>query len=771
MATKKNKKLKIIILIIISLILLPIVGGGIFVLSVVTADDYVRFDESKMPKLTRALNTLTIFDDENQLMNTEFLAELDVNALSDDTINAFLVTEDKRFFKHKGVDLKRIIGATINNVKHGGFKEGASTLTQQLAKNVFLTNEKSLKRKINEVDLARQIEKRYSKNEILTFYLDTVYFGSGAYGLNSAAEKFFGKNPYELTVAQSAALAGILKSPTNYSPIFNYERFLKRKDLILSLMYKNELLDADRYNEAKNEKLEIVKFSDKNFADRDYVNKVIDDATKILNLDLDKLSKINCVIKTFYNPSTEQALNKAVSKDATITKKGQSASKSAIVIDNKTRGVKAFYGNYNKVFNEKINPASTLKPIAVYSPALELGYISPVTPVLDEKTTFVSNFTPSNYKDNYCGWTSVRGSVKNSLNVPAVKTATVVGIDNCVGYLNANGFYLDKKNEDLSLALGKVNGKCTLAQLANGYCTLANQGNFSDISLIKTIKIDGKTVYEFKPEKSQVFNKQTAFLMTDMLLDVTKSGTAKKLANIPFEVAGKTGTNGVKDGDNSNALFCGFTSLDTFAFNISTNDGTYGLDETVVGGNQPTVLAKDFLTEYYQNTAPPDFVVPEKIKKIKIDKKALKTQHRICVANEKTDCGYLEEYFNVDFAPKIYADKDAKIINDKKTPLTLDASVNDGIILLSANDTNASIFLKTFKGKKLIAIGSGQYAVTDKNKKICTFFAELNGEKSKEIDVVIENMIDQKENNEQEKSKNSKKENTLEFWRRVLNLN
>ncbi|MBS7304872.1 MAG: transglycosylase domain-containing protein, partial [Eubacteriales bacterium] len=188
MATKKNKKLKIIILIVLSAILLPIVGGGIFVLSVVTADDYVRFDESKMPKLTQTLKTLTIFDDENRLMNTEFLAGLDVNALSDETINAFLVTEDKRFFKHKGVDLKRIIGATINNVKHGGFKEGASTLTQQLAKNVFLTNEKSLKRKINEVDLARQIEKRYTKNEILTFYLNTVYFGSGAYGLNSAAE-------------------------------------------------------------------------------------------------------------------------------------------------------------------------------------------------------------------------------------------------------------------------------------------------------------------------------------------------------------------------------------------------------------------------------------------------------------------------------------------------------------------------------------------------------------------------------------------------------
>lgn len=771
MATKKNKKLKIIILIVLSAILLPIVGGGIFVLSVVTADDYVRFDESKMPKLTQTLKTLTIFDDENRLMNTEFLAGLDVNALSDETINAFLVTEDKRFFKHKGVDLKRIIGATINNVKHGGFKEGASTLTQQLAKNVFLTNEKSLKRKINEVDLARQIEKRYTKNEILTFYLNTVYFGSGAYGLNSAAEKFFGKSPYELTVAQSAALAGLLKSPTNYSPIFNYDRFLKRKDLVLSLMYKNNILDVNRYNEAKNEKLEIAEFGNKNSADREYVNKVIEDATKILNIDSDKLSKINCVIKTFYAPSAEQAIIKAVSKDATLTKKGQPAVKSAIVIDNKTRGVKAFYGDYDKVFNDKVNPASTLKPLAVYSPALELGFVSPITPVLDEKTTFVSNYSPSNYKNNYCGWTTVRESVKNSLNVPAVKTATVVGMDNCVGYLNANGFFLDKNNEDLSLALGKVNGKCTLAQLANGYCTLANQGIFSDVSLIKSIKINGETVYEFKPEVTQVFNKQTAFLMTDMLLDVTKSGTAKKLANLPFKIAGKTGTNGVKDGNNSNALFCGFTSLDTFAFDVSTYDGTYSLDETVVGGNQPTALAKEFLTEYYQDVIPPDFVVPEKIKKIKIDKNALKTQQMIHAVNEKNNFEYLEEYFNEDFAPKACAEKKAEIINSDKTPLDLDVNSDNGIILLYANDSNANIFLKTFKGNKLIAIGSGQYVVTDKNKKIYTFYAELNGEKSREIDVVVENINIQKENKELEKSQNSKKKNTLEFWRKVLNFN
>ena len=330
---------------------------------------------------------------------------------------------------------------------------------------------------------------------------------------------------------------------------------------------------------------------------------------------------------------------------------------------------------------------------------------------------------------------------------------------------------MDKKNEDLSLALGKVKGKCTFAQLANGYCTLANKGVFSDFSLIKSININGETVYEFKPEGTQVFNKQTAFLMTDMLLDVTKSGTAKKLANLPFKIAGKTGTNGVKDGNNSNALFCGFTSLDTFAFDVSTYDGTYSLDETVVGGNQPTALAKEFLTEYYQDVIPPDFVVPEKIKKIKIDKNALKTQQMIHAVNEKNNCEYLEEYFNEDFAPKAYAEKKAEIINGDKTPLDLDVNSDNGIILLYANDSNANIFLKTFKGNKLIAIGSGQYVVTDKNKKIYTFYAELNGEKSREIDVVVENTNNQKENEELEKSQNSKKKNTLEFWRKVLNFN
>ncbi len=769
MMTKKRATAKIPLLIVISLLGISALICAVFYLSVILSADYVKFDAKKMPSIEK-INSLTILSDSNDILSTDFLNGLDIDALSQDTINAILVTEDKRFFSHNGFDLRRMAGAAFQNLKYGKFKEGASTLTQQLAKNVFLSSEKSLKRKINELNLAIRIEKHYTKNEILTMYLNSVYFGSGAYGITQASKKFFGKTPYELTVAESAALAGLLKSPTNYSPFFNYECFLKRKDLVLLLMYENDVITKEKYLNAKNEQLTIGKQNESLSADKNYITKVISDALDILNVSYQDFIKLDCTIKTFYCSSAKQALDEAMASNVTTTLTDKIATKTAIVIDNKTRGVKAFYGKSDQVFNKKIHPASTLKPLAVYSPALEMGYISPITPVLDEKTIFAANFSPSNYKDIYYGWTTVRESVKNSLNIPAVKTAALVGIENCVDYLNKNGFSIDSHRSDLALALGKINGECSLAKLANGYCTLANQGNFCDFSLIKSIQINGKTIYNFNPTKSRVFSEQTAFLMTDMLCGVTESGTAKKMSSIKFDVAGKTGTNGVKNGNNSNALFCGYTTQDTFAFNISGPDETYELSNKVVGGKQPTELAKVFLNEYYVNKPPLAFTVPQKIKLLKVDKNALKTQQKVYLSSEENDCEFVEDYFNEDYAPKTRAEHSRKLGTDHhKTPLTLDVSVSENMVFLSSSDINAAIYLEQPNGSgKFIAIGSGIYFVNDTTNEY-TFFAENDETKSIPIKIIIKDK-QQNRKSSNENRQNHRNNKISDFWRKIMNI-
>ncbi len=728
-----SKRLKnTLIITFIALLLLPVIATGILFLAVVSDKDYVRFD---ITKLQNSACDVTFTDAWGNKINVaptfNKRVGVDFKNLNGYTIDAFICTEDKRFFRHNGVDLVRVVKSLAKDILSGSFVEGASTITQQLVKNVFLTNKKSVKRKVNEVLLAL--------NQILEAYLNTVYFGGDAYGLQNASRYYYGVEATELTLAQSAGLAGLLKAPNNYSPYVNFDSFNQRKDLVLSLMLKCEKITQNQYYDAQAEIISIGGIEGVS-GQQNYIFAALNEAAELLNTSVFNLYGKNCKIETYYNADTQKALTDAIDLDFTKTIKGANSDKCGIVLNNKTHGIEAYYGkSFGNLLNRMINAGSALKPLGVYAPALDIGAISTVTPVLDEPTNFGGGFKPSNYRDNYLGWTTVRKAVEQSLNVPAVKTLNAIGTSRCAYYLNKNGFSIDKNKANLTLALGNIEGGCSFFQLLDGYATLSNGGMYAKSGFVRAIYLDDKLIYSRHIIPKGVFSESTAFLMTDMLIDVTNNGTAKTLKNFDYQIAGKTGTVGQRKGDNTDAIFCGYTTEHTFLFWLGC-DTTDAFDSNITGGNQPVKIAKNFLDNFY-STSPQNFEQPISVKKIRLDRVLLNENQQIAVANVNIgENEIIEDYFAVSYIPKeISARKKDNLINK---PISLDAEYDNRLIILRSNYSNSKIYKLTQNSKKLLAVDKSAIDKDINLGGVNNYYAEIiiKGQKhtSKTVSVYVE---------------------------------
>lgn len=721
---KKNVRLvgKILIIIILVSLLLVVLSGCVLVFWVVNDKDYVRFDEKKLEN--NCSYNVSVLDFNGNPLSTAIDNEKKIVSIDDlpkETIQAFLTIEDRRFFQHKGVDIRRIIGALIKNIKSGSFKEGASTITQQLAKNVFLSSKKSIKRKINEIVLAKKIEKKFSKKEILKAYLNTVYFGFGAYGIESASMAFFGVSASNLSLAQSAGLAGLLKAPNNYSPVYNFDKFVERKNLVLSLMLKEGIINETTYLMALNEKLNIVENKLKSY-DQDYYDMVLMQACEILQKDKKDIISTKYRIETYFEPKVQESLVLSVSSQDVKTENGSDCDRCGIIIDNKKKGVKGFYGiSHNcNLWNKKISPGSTIKPLGIYAPALNVGVISPITPVLDEQIDFGGGFKPSNYQDKYYGWTNIRKSVNLSLNIPAIKTLNVLGIDNSLNYLRNNGISLSDHDKNLTIALGNIDGGCRLLELVNAYSTLGNNGVYGECSLIKSIKLNGEVLYEHLFNPVSVFREESSFLMTDMLRGVVNTGTAKNLRGINFEVAGKTGTNGIKNGANIDAVFCCYTSEDSCLFWVGAPDFMNLLPSSVTGGSAPVNMAKNFFLDYQKSTKynPSNFVVPKNVKKLKVNKDMLEKEQKIYLANKNTQNTVID-YFDIAYLP-------TKIPSESiKKKLVFEIVKLDDKIKLKSNFKDTSYYFVKSKGEKFLGVGEELIIDPKVKNKVITIVARV----------------------------------------------
>ena len=669
-----KKFIKWFLIIITIFVLAILIGLGFYISSTYLKAKSLQIDQDI---LTSPSLSVKIFNIENQPIkdsneiNREYAK---ITSLQENTKNAFISIEDKNFYNHHGVNYKRILKAMINNIKSGKLKEGASTITQQLIKNTQLTSEKTFERKIKEIALAQKIEKMYTKDEILEMYLNVIYFGNNCYGIESASKYYFSKPASELTIDESAVLAGIIKSPAKYSPIKNQENCLKRRNLVLKEMLNDNHISFEQYNSFINSKLNLNLNTEKNNKLNSYSQSALDEAEKILGIPARQIALNGYKIYTYQDKKKQQFLEEA------INEQNVDCDSAGIIIDNVKHGVSAYIGDsIYKILDAKRQPGSCIKPILVYGPALNEDLIYPCTQILDEKTT-ISDYTPKNVGNIYHGYVSARESLAKSINIPAVKILSYVGIEKAKKYGEYMGITFDENDDSYTLALGGMTYGVNILQLSGAYSTFANNGLYSQPQFISFITDNNdKLIYYHKPQEKRVLREDSTYLLNDMLKSCVEYGTAKKLSDLNIEIASKTGTVG-KPNSNEN--------LD--AWNISyTKNQTCGiwlgnLDNkpiTYAGGNQPTMIVKNYFKKVSDDST---FYKPSCITEKYIDTLELEENHRIFLTNNLIPERYIQkEIFSSFNLPKDISEHFSKI---EKTLLQNKVENNKAIIKFDAKN-------------------------------------------------------------------------------------
>ncbi len=628
----------------------------------------VNLDQNKLNKTTQ---NIEYYDGENQIINAGIVNEnnVSINNIKEDTINAFIYLEDKRFYSHNGIDVIRIFGAIKNNLLSMSFKEGASTISQQLIKNTHLTSEKTLNRKLKEIKITKQLEKKYTKNQILEIYLNTIYFGKGAYGIQNASKTYFNKDCSQLSLNESCVLASIIKAPSLYSPYTNYDALINRKNLLLNILYKEGVISKTEYDYCLSEKITFNNTSD-NYLD-DYISLVNEQLDDVLLLN--PYQKQNVKVYTYLDNEIQKQIADNI----------DDYNYKQIVINSKNNGVIAYFG---KNYNLKRQIASCIKPIYVYAPMINEKLISQSTVVIDEKINF-SGYEPKNFGDVYYGAVTVKTALSKSLNVPSVKLLDAFGLKKANEY--AKRLNKNLVGKDLTVALGNTENGLTLKELTDCYSSFSNQGNYNTSSFIKEISVNGNTVYKNKLENNIIFTEETAYIMNDMLKECTKTGTAKKLKDFNFDLCSKTGTNGTTNG-NIDAYNISYTSEHIIGVWIGNKENTL-LPNKISGSTIPTMYAYNTIQKLYENNKPKSFIKPKNIVSCKIDKDLLLNEQKLYLKDDG------EEYLFIDGTqPSLY-------FKNKIIDKIYDINVN-----LEKNSININYCIEGFNGVKIDRIFKGK---------------------------------------------------------------
>lgn len=695
-----KKFIKVTLIIFFILLLATLVGLGFYISSIYINARAMKLNEDI---LSSPYISVQVYDKENKPLkedneiNRNFAK---IDELSADTKNAFISIEDKSFYSHHGVNYKRIAKAMVNNIKSRSLKEGASTITQQLVKNTQLTSEKTFERKIKEVALAQKIEAKYSKDEILQNYLNIIYFGNNCYGIENAANYYFSKHAKELNLEESAMLAGLIKSPAKYSPIRNKENCINRRNLVLSEMYKDEVISTEDYNKAKNSPINLSINNERKNKLNSYSQASIDEAEMILGLPARQIALKGYKIYTYQNHDKQEALENAINSQNLET------DSAGIVINNSNHSIEAYVGDsIFKILDAKRQPGSCIKPILVYAPALNEDIIYPCSQILDEKTS-ISNYTPKNVGNVYRGYVSAREALSKSINIPAVKVLSYLGIDKGKAYAENMGITFDEKDDNYTLALGGMTYGVNLQQLAGAYSTFANNGYYAAPKFVSFITDkNNRLVYINKPKAQQVLREDCAYLITDMLRTCATSGTAKKLASLNMDIASKTGTVGKSNSkENLDAWNISYTKEQTCGIWIGNLDNT---PINYAGGNQPTEIVKQYFASVKDNST---FITPESIVEKNIDGTELSENHRIVLANNYIPERYTQkEIFSIFNLP---SDVSNKFTSMPKTDFNSKVENNKAIISFNAKDYITYNFKANDKVLKSISNKNGEQIVT-----------------------------------------------------------
>ncbi len=556
-----------------ALLIASVVGMWAFVASLPGRDELRTLGE--MPQAT------TLYDIYNRPVFTifrEYRIEIPLAQVSPHLRKAIVAVEDQRFENHKGFDLIRILGAAWADVREGRAAQGGSTLTQQLARQTFLTREKRLWRKVQELALALRIEGMYSKEEILELYLNRIYFGDGLYGAEAASRGYFGKSAAELELSEAALLAGLVNAPSANAPTVNLQRALARRAVVLRAMYDQEIITKEAFERASKEKVALRDVLRREEPHGQYFKEEVRQQL-VKQFGWERLSEGGLKVYTTIDPAMQTAAEANVAaslaqiearrakrvqnrKPAKGTAAESDPLEAALVaLDPTTGEVRAMVGGrdfkasrFNRATQALRQPGSAFKPF-VYAAALEAGY-SPSSLVtgLDEPiNTLQGAWMPEDEHSTAAAMT-VRAALRTSSNRAAVRMLEEVGIARTVDQARKMG--MGNVPSVPSLALGS--GEVTLMAMASAYAAFADGGQLHPAMFIRRVEdAQGKVLFEATPSAEQVVTPQTAFLMTSMLSDVVNYGTAYKARQEGFTLpaAGKTGTTN----DYVDAWFVGFT--------------------------------------------------------------------------------------------------------------------------------------------------------------------------------------------------------------------
>lgn len=601
----------IIIILVVFFVLTTGAGLGFLTASIQT-----------MPNLSQEMRPAAssqFFDIRGKLITTTQSVEnrlpVSIKKVPKNLQNAFVAAEDARFYQHIGIDPRGILRAVWTNITNRGVTEGGSTITQQLAKNALLTQERTLKRKFQEAVLAIQIERQYSKREILEMYLNQIYFGQGAYGVQSAAMTYFGKNVEDLNLAECALLAGIPKSPNYYSPYNNIKAAKERQSTVLDQMVRYGYISQTTANNAKKTKLNLSS-GQSQYKSTSYF---IDYVTQLLinTYGADAVYKDGLKIYTTLDLDMQKAAEQAMKELPTThtdKNKNKQPQGALVAIDPRTGFIKAMIGGrgtdqFNRAVLAERQPGSAFKPF-VYLAALESG-MTPATILEDSPITY-KDWSPQNYDNKFRGKVSLRTALEHSLNVIAVKITQKIGPDKPLYYAQQMGISSlvlrgNVNDRNLAMSLGGLTKGITPLEMASAYGVLANRGVLAKpFAIIKVVDRSGKILENNVPREKVAINERTGYVLVDMMRGVITKGTGGN-ANINRPAAGKTGTTS----DYKDAWFVGFTPDLSTAVWIGNDNGD-SLDE-ITGGAEPAIIWRIFMQKALANTPPSDFYRPSGI--------------------------------------------------------------------------------------------------------------------------------------------------------------
>ena len=537
------------ILLIIGLGFSLLTGGYLFYLAKTT----------NVKDLQNALKATTIIYDKNGDQAGSLTGQkgtyVELDAISENLQNAVVATEDRSFYKNSGINYGRFFLAILTLGRSGG----GSTITQQLAKNAFLSQDQTVERKAKEFFLALEINKKYSKKEILTMYLNNAYFGNGVWGIEDASKKYFGVSASQLSLDQSAVLAGMLKGPEIYNPLYSVENATNRRNTVLQNMVAAGYIDQATADQSAavdihGQLVDAYEGKSEDYRYPSYFDAVINEAVNEYGLTEEDIVKNGYRIYTELDQNYQASMQVIYDNTALfpVAEDGTRAESGSVALDPKTGGVRALVGRvgsdenpgfrtYNYATQAARSPGSTIKPLVVYSPAVAEGWST--NKELDNSTTQYGSYEVNNYAGIQSSPTvPMYQALAESLNLPAVATANELGLNTVFEYGKKFGLNMDKVDKSLAVALG-AGVTTNPMQMAQAYGTFANGGVMNDAHLITKIEnASGQVVKSHSQKSTRVLSGSTTDKMTNMMLGTFSNGTGVNAAPYGYTMAGKTGT-------------------------------------------------------------------------------------------------------------------------------------------------------------------------------------------------------------------------------------